>query len=668
MVEISSYHSPPRSLPGILPAMLFALFKPYGLLPSLLSSALLASVAKTYDPCAKIGGLTFVDPADAIACQRSIPFNETVRQNVMSVVSRVFDFYTFEDFYLESGPPFPETSTNIRKHLKLFNEKKYATDYDFNLDLWAFTTQLNDGHTRWYPNCYLTYQNILPAPIVLLDKGVFIAPDSVQFLRQLGKDFINYLEAKNFDWKRFAGAKVLEIDGFPALNYIDKIARTESGNFLDHNVRVNSVVSGYRLAQTSFSQRLGDLAGPIFLTRTSLDIVLIPRNSTTSQRVVFPYVASLTGTNFTNKATYYSNNCAPTNETNGVDLRSSASGSSQRRPILARAARLDPATKPRTALGLPRPYLPTLNPTNGSSGVIKSFVLPGNKTGVMFVGSFDGNFTQFPNDVVAAINDLQASGVTNLLIDVTNNGGGFVCLGLYLHQYLAGSNFGTSAFESTSRANPLAQRILRADIRQNLNSTNSFYTGDNWQFVNGSKMSQTDDYNDPSVLYIINNRNEPTSQRFEDLCPLANVTLPESPPFDLSNVAIVGNGNCASTCALFTTLMYELHNTTMVVFGGHPDLPIEFKGMAGNQVLEWAELDSEIKTAGLKQDPLAPPDLIVNANMRHNWRTAYSYFDKNTPIAYRSEQPQYRFPYTEKTYNNPQNVWLFTEKKLFGNQ
>lgn len=50
--------------------------------------------------------------------------------------------------------------------------------------------------------------------------------------------------------------------------------------------------------------------------------------------------------------------------------------------------------------------------------------------------------------------------------------------------------------------------------------------------------------------------------------------------------------------------------------------------MAGNQVLEWTDLDSEIKTAGLKnvrsflapphillketfieQDPLAPPDL-----------------------------------------------------------
>lgn len=72
---------------------------------------------------------------------------------------------------------------------------------------------------------------------------------------------------------------------------------------------------------------------------------------------------------------------------------------------------------------------------------------------------------------------------------------------------------------------------------------------------------------------------------------------------------MVGNGNCASTCAMFATLMYERLNTKVAVFGGRPGQHIESKGMAGNQVLEWPELDSEIKTAELKDDPLAPPDL-----------------------------------------------------------
>ncbi len=103
---------------------------------------------------------------------------------------------------------------------------------------------------------------------------------------------------------------------------------------------------------------------------------------------------------------------------------------------------MDPTAQPKTAVGLPGPFLPTLSPTDGSTGVIKSFILPGNKTGVvrvpatsafppdsissccqMFVGSFEGDFDQFPLDVDAAVKQFKASGVTNLLIDVTNNGG-----------------------------------------------------------------------------------------------------------------------------------------------------------------------------------------------------------------------------------------------------
>jgi hypothetical protein len=81
---------------------------------------------------------------------------------------------------------------------------------------------------------------------------------------------------------------------------------------------------------------------------------------------------------------------------------------------------------------------------------MKSFILPGNKTGVVratfypsfctlddayllhflkiFVGTFDSNnnndtFNHFQVDVRNAINQFKSSGVANLLIDITNNGG-----------------------------------------------------------------------------------------------------------------------------------------------------------------------------------------------------------------------------------------------------
>ena len=124
---ISSYHSFPSHLGRFSEDMLFSLLVLSGLLPAVLQGDWLASAAPTsQDPCAKISGLRFVDPADALACQKSFPFDEALRQNVLSVVSRVFDFYTFEDFYLNSPPPFQESTTDIRAQLSRINTTQYA--------------------------------------------------------------------------------------------------------------------------------------------------------------------------------------------------------------------------------------------------------------------------------------------------------------------------------------------------------------------------------------------------------------------------------------------------------------------------------------------------------------------------------------------------------------
>lgn len=626
---------------------------------------LIAAVPSAADPCVTIAGKTFVPPADALACVKAFPFNETLRQNVLTNMARVFDFFTFEDYYLNSPPPFQESTKNIRATIRRINSTRYQTDYDFNKDLYDFTTQLNDGHTRWFPDCYTSFQNILPAPVITIKEngmqGVYVAFDSVEFLSQLGPDYTGYFDSIGFDWKRLQGAKVVQIEGQDPYAYIDRIARTVSGNYLDHGVRVNSVFTSYRISGTTFSQRVGDLAGPTGVTQDSLTFKLIAVNSTKIETVKVPFLANYLGAPFTDKNSFWAINCAANGATNGVDLKNLRTSPARR---LAKAEIIDKSNS--NAINLPPRFIPNLPPVAGSGGVIKSFVLPDNKTGVMFVGSFGGNFNGFQSDVVSAVNSFKAAGVTQLLIDLTNNGGGFVCLGHFLHQYLAGSNIGYPGFVSTVRANPLAQKIVAADIALGLDSSLTFYTGDNYAFLNGTQISRSFNYITPSVPFVVNGRQDPTSQRFHDTCELFfSQPVPVTPPFDLSKVAIVNNGNCASTCAMFSTLMNERHSTKIAVFGGKPSEKMEFKGMAGNQVLEWADLDTEIKTAGMKSDPLAPPDLLVSGNFRHNWRTAWSFFDENTPIAYVSELPRFRFPYTRDTYNNPQNLWSFAVTKLF---
>lgn len=83
------------------------------------------SGAPQVDPCAKFAGQQFVVPADALACLKSFPFNQTLQTNVMSVLDTVFDFFTFEDWYLESPPPFQESTANIRAELARIGSTKY---------------------------------------------------------------------------------------------------------------------------------------------------------------------------------------------------------------------------------------------------------------------------------------------------------------------------------------------------------------------------------------------------------------------------------------------------------------------------------------------------------------------------------------------------------------
>ncbi|KAL0578818.1 hypothetical protein V5O48_003186 [Marasmius crinis-equi] len=584
------------------------------------------------DPCVQIAGKNFVPPADALACEKSFPFNETLRQNILTTVSRVFDFYTFENYYLDSPPPFQESTINIRATLQKLNTTAYETDYDFNKDLFDFTMQLNDGHTRWLPDCIGFFQNILPTPIVSLEEdgvqAVYVAPDAVEFISLLGREYTGYFDSIGFNWTRLAGAKVTAIEDQDPYDYVDFIAKTVSGNYLDHGVRVNSVFSSYRIAAGDFSQRLGDLAGPSGVQRTSLKMRLIPLDTQTEETVTVPYLANFLGNPFTDKDSFWANNCAATPDTNGVDRRTQDTLVPRKR-LQPKASIIDKAHS--VNIVLPDPFRPNLSQLAGSDDVLKNYILPDSNTGVMFVGSFSPeDFDQFQADVVAAVDAFKAAGVTHLLVDLTDNGGGFVCLGQFLFQYLAGAKIGYPGFVSTTRGNELAKKIVAADIALG-NDVNLgiFYSGDNWAFLNGTQMPSSYDYIDPTDPFKINGVNDPTSQRFHDTCELSfSQKVPEEPPFDPSNIAIVGNGNCASTCAMFSTLMNERLGTKIAVFGGRPGQNIEFKGMAGNQVLEWFDLDTEIKTAGLKdvsvyillrgifsrltskmKDPLAPPDL-----------------------------------------------------------
>ena len=133
-------------------------------------------------------------------------------------------------------------------------------------------------------------------------QDIFVIPNLIDLITLLGPEFTGFFKSINFDWQRLQGAKVLSIEGMAPLDYVDFVASTVSGNYLDHNVRVNSVFSSYRIVNTSFSQRFGDLAGPPIPTQDNLTMSLMLANATEAEDVTIPFLANFIGTPFTDSA------------------------------------------------------------------------------------------------------------------------------------------------------------------------------------------------------------------------------------------------------------------------------------------------------------------------------------------------------------------------------
>ncbi|TFY53372.1 hypothetical protein EVJ58_g9487, partial [Rhodofomes roseus] len=133
----------------------------------------------------------------------------------------------------------------------------------------------NDGHTSSYTYCvWETFHNLLPAPAISLEvngtQEVYIVAGVVDFISLCGTEYTGYYASIGFNSARPAGACV----------------------------RVRS----YRINGGNYSQRFGDLAGPVFPDLDNLTMELILANGTEPETVVIPNLPGYLGEPFTDAA------------------------------------------------------------------------------------------------------------------------------------------------------------------------------------------------------------------------------------------------------------------------------------------------------------------------------------------------------------------------------
>jgi hypothetical protein len=527
-------------------------------------------------------------------------------------------------------------------------------------------------------------------------QNVHIAPEAFEVASAEFADEINVwqnaLGPLKGQLETLSGAKVLLIDGQDPFVAVDANAQI-TGSFQGFGTRQNSFFSSYNLASTGWTYIMGNFAQQSLPLNDSVTLTLLRNGHILPEVVELPYRARIDSTtvNFTDTASWRANNCVAINGTNGVNLYATSPSTSsttnsplikfqQQPPVSAQTARKQPLnvmldTSPPSDIVLPPPLQPALPAINGSRSVSQFYMLKDGKTGVMALGSFsDTTLNPLLLGMLQGLQSLQSLGATQLIVDVSNNGGGFICAAHWLHRIIAGPKSTTvpqSGLDTKARDGPLAQLITNQIVENNADPQNLLlYNPINWANASDVFFAPGTNWLQPPVLTTINGRADAFSQRLGEECAPFGVPggFPVAPPdtalFDPKKVVIVSNGRCASSCSLFSVTMAKEEGSKTAVIGGKQDVQQQYCGTVGGQSTDFSTIDTEVKSTNLKNNSLAAPDLLVNGVQGIAWRLAFGVVDPTQPEEWQTRPADLNLPITADIVNNPVAIWEVVAQKL----
>ncbi|KDQ15060.1 hypothetical protein BOTBODRAFT_131652 [Botryobasidium botryosum FD-172 SS1] len=630
-----------------------------------------------FDLCTPIANQTWVLPSQVRSCLQSFPFNATLRDNVVDVVSKTLNFHTSVTYSLKQPPPFDEINVDIQAELARIRKSTYASDFALHQDLSRSVKRLKDGHAGYINYCYDSlFVTYLPFPLVPLGKDIYITPEAYDVsVSTFGADEVeNWEKLAKIKLSKYSGAKVLLLDGRDPWQAVEDNAAV-TGSYATHATRQNRFFSSYQAG--SWTYRMGDFASQSLPVKDVATLLVQPVNQTLPEFITIPYRSRFGSSSvpFTDSKSLWENNCLARQDTNGRSYYGAPAQISPEPPrprfqepiipvIDGRRVEVSTIVEdgPITDIDLPTRLQPSLPPLSGS-GAMKFYLLDDGLTGVLALGSFSGNYTGLFVGLPEGLDSLKKKGATRLLIDVSNNGGGYVCVAAWLHRLLAGPQSGTipqAGLDTTVRVNDLNQAIVKKIISTGIDpEINLLYNPERHSYANSTAGYFPADYDwlDPPVSTTINGRKDTFSQRLGSSCNPLPFEAPAEKYFPLENIAILGTGSCASSCSLFSISMVAKYGVKTVVYGGKPGVQQQYAGIVGGQSINYVTIDNDIKTVGLKKHTQAPPDFITDSYQGVTFRLGFSIKKPTEMEEFVSHPAQYQIPLTTKTVNNPVALW-----------
>ncbi|KAI8608978.1 hypothetical protein BC830DRAFT_1222539 [Chytriomyces sp. MP71] len=539
------------------------------------SSALVSSVRlieRAPDSCSVLiskpptsSGRYLSSAAQVSACYDSFPASRQDKLDHINALKGQFNIYPYKDIIKNSAAPHYDSNFDLFSSFdSILNDESIVTEHGMHNAVQDALTHLNDGHVSYVPSCFNSFYFYQPFNLIPVYNAnmIDIVVDSLTLPSDETNGFWN-ASMQDIDPQDYVGARVISMnDGNPA-NFLQIFADKYNGIGHAPETRFNTLFPTYKWP------RVNQFLGHSFSRQTRV----MPLVSYTLQlangqiiSTTFEWLAvmwkSVDSSSFSSAMAYYAKNCidpkASINPTSAPVKRSQIPSE--------RMSKNDPTFASRRQSSVSA--LVDLDHPVASDDQGAFFMLNDGITGAWLLSTFSPagyDYDGWFRNITQSLKALESRGATRLIIDVSNNGGGTVCYGWRLANYLF------------PRANlePLQYQMRMTESLANIfvnNSTAATQASDGCTLTGGSITNFSTEFVNPgstipgyehrfSNRFLIN---------FENECALTRAMTPLRHGWRPQDVLLVSNGLCGSTCAQFTSLLRDQVGVRAVTYGGGP--------------------------------------------------------------------------------------------------
>ncbi|KAI9230668.1 MAG: hypothetical protein DHS80DRAFT_21101 [Piptocephalis tieghemiana] len=633
-----------------------------------LTLAFLGSGSVSADPCADLAFNEDPKPSDVLACYTSFPFNATRRDQTLDSLKIMFQQYANDD--IAKHPPNPSINTpfDIQAIISSFEGKSFSSDHEFQRSLHLATLKSNDGHTRFIPRCYGTYNARLPFYLGQVALGsslskIFIAGIASSAPKSLAK------------WN---GAEVVAIDGKRPDQVLQEYVDVNVGGSKEPLTRLaQALVAPIWNAKTkAFDVRTGYFTSRTILPSSDTITFSLRQgpSSTHPTDVTVPFTMKAPPTKFTSASSYWSTFCSPYSFADLVKGRSDPAKLDSTYLITDPAKDVSFATSVSVSISPPSGNLNQTEKNASSIHLVPSVSSPAlvaSGTGFAFftqtlqdgktlvgiltiaeMGLWDASWMK---GFASGIKGIKDAGARRLIIDVTDNLGGNICTAKAF----------ASAFKQPSsksfpdldrpwvthiRSTPLARLFSNVSISTNSPST---YNPDIYLNRSGKPWSSTMASFIPGISLGLDGL-FPFTDGLVDKCDGSSIPDDLVQPFnsgetawDPKDIVILSNGLCGSSCAQLVQYLSRVLGVKIVSAGGSGSLSSRgVVSYAGGQAFTYSEFAEMVFGLNLDNHPSVYKPIPVRCEVGTTVRTTESYTNPSKIMEYDGLTGDYQMDYT----------------------